>query len=109
TPTTPILMLTNPVPTNGYFGWSAAISGTRIAVGQEANDTGASGAGIAYIYDLNGVSPATPALTLTNPAPGPADSFGYSLAMSGPRLVVGVKGDSVGEVNAGSAYVYELA
>ena len=107
TPTVPFLALTNPVPTNAYFGWSVAISGTRVIVG--SSDTSAGAVGNAYVYDLSSAMPAVPVLTLTNPRPAPADHFGWALAISGTRLVVGDEGDDTGDINAGSAYVYDLA
>ncbi len=53
TPASPILTLDNPSPaTDDRFGVSVAISGTRIVVGALRDDTGATDAGSAYVYDV---------------------------------------------------------
>jgi hypothetical protein len=110
TPAVPVATLTNPSPTSGdFFGYAVAIAGTRIVVGAIGDDTGASGAGIAYVYDLAGATPTVPVATLTNPSPAVGESFGYSVALSGTRAVVGANQYGVGPAVAGSAYVYDLA
>ena len=109
TPALPAITLTNPNPTApGFFGNSAAISGTRVVVGAIYDNTGAPGAGIAYVYDLAAATPATPVLTLTNPTPVTSDYFGASVGISGTRVVVGALWDDTGIANAGGAYVYDL-
>ena len=108
TPTVPVVTLNNPGPRTGeWFGASVAISGTRAVVG--AYRDGASLAGGAYVYDLAGVAPTVPVATLNNPGPTPQDEFGYSVAISGTRVVVGAYSDNTGAANAGSAYVYDLS
>jgi hypothetical protein len=73
-------------------------------VGAFAEDTGATNAGSAYIYDVT-----TGALlqTLNNPTPE-WDSFGISVAVSGDAAVVGAYLDSTGAFRAGSAYIYTV-
>ena len=71
------------------FGYSVAISGTRVVVGANGDDTGASDAGSAYVYDLSGGTPTVPVATLNNPGPAASDYFGNSVAISGTRVVVG--------------------
>lgn len=108
-PTVPVLTLTNPIPAEQErFGWSVAISGNRIVIGADADDTGADDAGSAYVYDLTSASPAIPVLTLTNPTPARFDGFGVAVAISGTRVVVGANQDDTGDLNAGIAYVYDL-
>jgi hypothetical protein len=92
-----------------WFGFAVAISENRIVVGAHQDDTGAANAGIAYVYDLAGGTPIVPVLTLTNPSPAPGDFFGYSVSISGTRVVIGAPFDDAGAVNAGSAYVYDLS
>src|SRR6266516_4077193 len=62
-------------------------------------------AGTAYVYDLASPTPTVPVATLTDPRPATSASFGYSVAVSGTRVVVGVP---VGG-SAGTAHVYDLA
>ncbi|MBX9585110.1 MAG: FG-GAP repeat protein, partial [Gemmataceae bacterium] len=107
-PAPPALPLVNPDPTDSdFFGVSVAISGGRVVVGAEGDSPGGvDQAGTAYVFDA--ASRAKTA-TLNNPAPGKGDGFGYSVAISGDRAVVGAVGDSPGGVNrAGTAYVFDL-
>ena len=64
--------------------------------------------GTAYLYDLSSAAPPVPALTLNNPSPITDDRFGISVAISGPRIVIGAYQDDTGAANAGSVYVYDL-
>lgn len=110
TPTVPVATLNNPGPTAGdYFGWSVAISGTRVLVGAASDDTGASGSGSVYVYDLSSGTPTMPVATLNNPSPAAGDAFGSSVAISGTQALVGAYSDDAGATDAGSAYVYDLS
>ena len=103
-------LLLNPSPNaSDQFGWSVSISGSRAIVGARFDDTGAANAGIAYIYELAGATPTVPLLTLTNPSPASGDQFGYAVAISGTRIVVGAPFDDTGTNDAGVAYVFKLA
>ncbi len=110
TPTVPVFTLNNPTPVpNDYFGFSVAISGTRVVVGASLDDTGAANSGSAYVYDLNSVTPTMPVATLNNPAPASGDAFGTSVAISGSRVVVGSPDRDMGVGDAGRACVYDLS
>jgi hypothetical protein len=110
TPTVPVATLSNPSPAVAdRFGNSVAISGTRVVVGAYGDDTGATDAGRAYVYDLSSGTPTVPVATLNNPSPAGYDNFGCSVAISGMRVVVGACLDDTGANNAGSAYVYDLS
>ncbi len=110
TPGVPVAILNNPAPTQlARFGWSISISGTRVVVGDPFEDTEASNAGRAYVYDLSSGSPTVPVVTLINPTPAEDDGFGDSVAISGTRVVVGASGDHTGPGSGGSAYVYDLS
>lgn len=104
TPTTPAIVLTNPLPTPyGSFGISVAISGTLAAVGAPDRRT-------VYVYDLAGTKPAVPVVTLTSPGPLTTDdAFGQALGISANRLVVGARTAGTPTRNAGVAYVYNLS
>ena len=109
TPTVPVLTLNNPAPAlDDNFGTSVAASGDRVVVGAELDDFGATNAGSVYVYDLAGAAPATPVATLRNPTPQSLDEFGFSVAISGQRVVVGAYADNTGASDAGSAYVFDL-
>ena len=106
---TPPVTANNPTPVNfDRFGESVAVSGTTVVVGALADDTGASNAGSAYVYDVSGGS-ATLVDTINNPTPAFSDGFGLSVAVSGSTVVVGAYQDDTGAENAGSAYVYDLS
>lgn len=110
TPSVPVVTFNNPGPLgNSNYGYSVAISGARVVIGAYQNDTGAFGAGSAYVYDLSSGTPTVPVTTLYNPSPAVDDWFGYSVAVSGTRVVVGAYRDDSGALNAGSAYVYDLS
>ena len=110
TPTVPVYTLLNPSPAVGdQFGYAVAIDGTRVVVGCHGDDTGATDAGSAYVYELTGGTPTVPIFTLTNPGPASGDFFGYTVAVSGTRVAVGAPWDDTGSTDAGSAYIYNLA
>ena len=110
TPTVPVTTLNNPSPAdNDTFGYSVAISGARVVVGAPSDDTGATNAGSAYVYDLTSGTPTVPVASLNNPGPSSGDKFGTSVAISGRWMVVGAPWDKTGARRSGSAYVYDLA
>ena len=110
TPTVPVFTLNNPRRAAfDYFGWSVAISGTRVVVGNYLADTGAQDSGSASVYDLSSATPTVPIVTLNNPSPAANDYFGSAVAISGARVVVGAYVDDAGARDAGSAYVYDLS
>ena len=95
----PIAVLENPLPT-GYFGRSLAISGNRVVVGDSLHKK-------VYLYDMSSGTPSVPTETLTVtelPDLDPSErvsNFGYTVAISGTRVVVG-------EFYGTRAYVYDL-
>lgn len=110
TPGTPVLVINNPAPqTQDEFGFSLAVSGDRLVVGAQKNNTGAEDAGSVYVYQLDSATPAVPVLVIDNPEPAIGDWFGYSVSISGDRLAVGAPRDEDGAPNAGKAYVFDLA
>jgi drug/metabolite transporter superfamily protein YnfA len=109
-PTVPMLTLTNPSPAAyDFFGWSLAVAGTTLVIGARNDSTGAQYAGSVYVYDLASPTPAAIVMTLTNPTPASGERFGYSVAMSGTRLVVGAAEAYQGASSVGSVYVFDLA
>jgi len=110
TPTVPTLVVANPsAALNDQFGYSVALSGTRLAVGTPLDDTGASNDGTVYVFDVAGTTPTVPVLTLANPHPAGQDQFGFTVAMAGHVLAVGVPSDDATATNAGRVYVYDFA
>jgi Ca2+-binding RTX toxin-like protein len=100
-----LFTLNNPTPENNEeFGSNVAIDGNYAIVGAHVDNTGASGAGSAYIYDIN---TGNLLFTLNNPTPASADQFGFSVAIDGDYAVVGARLDDTGGTNTGAAYVYD--
>jgi hypothetical protein len=48
-------------------------------VGAFLDNTGASNAGSAYVYDIGGATPTVPIATLSNPSPAAEDNFGTAV------------------------------
>ena len=90
----------------GQFGNSVAISGTTVVVGAPNETVGtAAGAGHAYLFDAT-----TGGLVRTLTSPNPqAGFFGFSVAISGTKVVVGAPVETVGTAaSAGHAYVFSI-
>jgi len=109
TPSFVIATFSNPTPAaTDNYGKAVAVSGTLVAIGADLDDTGASNAGSAYVYDLGSGVPTIPIATLNNPSAGSGDSFGGTVSVNGIYVVVGVPLDDAGFTDAGSAYVYDM-
>lgn len=109
TPWVPAYTLSNPTPAaDDHFGCSVSISGSRVVVGAAKDDTGATDAGIAYVYNLAGGSPTVPLHTLLNPSPVADDGFGNSVGISGDTVAVAASGKDAGATNSGAVYVFNL-
>ena len=89
--------------TSDNFGYSVAVSDTRIVVGAYQEDTTASNAGSAYIFDIDGNQIAK--IQASNA--GASDRFGYSVAVSDTRIVVGAYAEDTTATDAGSVYIYK--
>jgi hypothetical protein len=110
TPTVPVATLDNPgAATDDWFGHSVAISGTTVVVGAHQNDAGAVDAGSVYVYDISSGTPTLPIRVLDNPTPSLDDEFGYSVGVSGNRILVGCRLDDAGATDTGSVYLYDLS
>lgn len=101
-----ITTFTNPAPADGdIFGCSvAALGSDRVLIGANGDDTGASDAGVAYLFNTNGVL----LTTFTNPTPSVLDYFSWSLAAVGTdRVLIGTPFDSTAATYAGAAYLFD--
>lgn len=99
--------LDNPSPDKGdNFGYAVGHFQGDILVGAIGDSRGAKWAGTVYLFDSAG---GALRLTLPNPTPKFFDSFGWSLAEVGDKIVVGAIGDKVGAPSAGSAYIFDAA
>ena len=88
-----------------FFGFSVAVSPTRALVGAVIDDVGANASGSVYVFDsVNGTE--TMKLTASDAASG--DRFGFAVALSGDRALVGAPYDDGDETDSGSVYVIDL-
>jgi len=97
--------ITNPTPAVwDNFGYSLVAVGTdRVLIGANADETGATDAGAAYLFRTNG----TLLTTFPNPAPSIGSRFGSSLAAVGTdRVLISAPADDTGATNAGAAYLF---
>lgn len=99
--------LANPTPAiNDFFGQRVSISGNLALVGAQNDDTLATNAGAAYLFDV-----ASGALLRTFFDPGALpvslDNFGHAVAVSGNRVLISANLDDAGATNAGAAYLFD--
>lgn len=88
-----------------WFGESVSISGSRAIVGAQGDDDNGFQSGSAYVFD---VATGQQLLKLTASDGNVAHRFGWSVAISGDRAVVGAN-EADGLVSlAGAAYVFDV-
>jgi outer membrane protein assembly factor BamB len=104
---------TNPTPASGdNFGFDVALFGDRALISTINDDTAALNAGAAYLFDTN-----TGMLlqTFLNPTPelnntfGNNDLFGFDIALSSTRALIGAVNENVNGFHNGAAYLYDVA
>lgn len=92
-----------------YFGFSVALRGNRMVIGEQFDNTLAVHAGSAYVFELQGATwvEVAKVYALDNEVSG---LFGYAVAIDGERLVIGAPFQDNGTTsnsNRGAAYVFE--
>jgi hypothetical protein len=98
--------IANPSPDAGDgFGQSIALSGGRALVGAAGDDSEASNAGRAYLFNAGSGALLQ---TLTSPTRRLTDNFGISVALSPAYALVGSTGADAGGTNAGAAHLYDV-
>lgn len=100
-----IKTFTNPSPAAGdLFGISvSAVGADRVMIGTPYDNTGASGAGAAYLFSTDGAV----LTTFTNPTPAVGDLFGSAVsAVGADRVLIGAFSDNTGATDAGAAYLF---
>jgi FG-GAP repeat protein len=86
------------------FGWTVAISGSTIVVSSELEAIGGNTTqGFAYVFNRQGGNWVETQKLIASDGE-PHDRFGWSIAVSGPTVVLGALGDNSFQ---GSAYVFE--
>lgn len=89
------------------FGSSVAASGSRLVIGRDRADEGATDGGGAIVFRRVGLH-FRPEAELSLESPGDGDEFGCAVAMDGTRVVVGASRDDDIGLDAGSADVFDL-
>jgi hypothetical protein len=90
---------------NDLFGISVALWGDTAIIGANGDDDGGASSGAAYIFVRSGSAWSQQAkLTASDKTAG--DSFGWSVALSGDRAIVGANGDGDAGSQSGSAYIF---
>lgn len=74
------------------FGWSVAVSGSRVVVGAPLDADNGSSSGSAHVFDWDGTQWIGTKLLPSDGVSG--DEFGWSVAISGDRVVSGAFGSS---------------
>lgn len=97
----------NPSPDDfDQFGANVALVGDKVLIGAPFEDTGATNAGAAYLFDTSG----NLLQSYFNPTPVAADSFGNSVAIVGDKVVIGAtNADRSGVFQVGAAYVFDMS
>ena len=100
----------NPTPAGSdNFGASVSIdsTGTRVIIGAYQEDTGAFGAGSAYVYSRSGTT-WTLEQEINNPTPVINDFFAAHVSIddNGDRVLISNMYDDIGADDTGSAYIY---
>lgn len=87
-----------------YFGWSVSLDGNTAVVGSPWDPTAGALSGSAHVYLFNGLRWIEESKIV--PSDGVAgDLFGYSVSVSGTRVLGGAPGDVEGGIASGSAYI----
>ena len=101
-----LFTLANPTPaSDDQFGSSVAIAGDKVIIGAPRDDTDATDAGSAYVFDATTGNLLD---TLANPTPANGDNFGLSVSVAGNTAVVGAPYDSTRGSNAGAVYAFDV-
>jgi hypothetical protein len=113
TASTPLVTLISPNPERyNRFGAAVAVFGTYIVVGAPYDGSGGAeprASGSAFIYNISSATPTVPVAAISNPSPSEDDNFGYSVAVSATRVLVGAPGDDTEATSSGRVYVFDLA
>ena len=100
----------SPTPQSlGRFGWSIAAVGNNLIVAEPEYVVGLVSPGAVHLFDANPDSPTFGNLlhTFENPTPASVDQFGFSVAYSEGKLLVGARGDDTGAGDTGAAYLFD--
>ena len=94
------------------FGQDISLDGDRVLVGAPGNDSAATDAGAAFVFEFDGASFNQAGVLLPIDGEGvtrgvAGGNFGARVMMSGPEAAVGASGEAGMVAGAGAAYVYQ--
>jgi FG-GAP repeat/PKD domain/Regulator of chromosome condensation (RCC1) repeat/Divergent InlB B-repeat domain/HYR domain len=89
------------------FGFAVAAADDHVLVGARLLGDNGPASGAAYVFEQQGVDGRNETKLLA-PDGAPGDQFGYAVAMTHNRIVVGAPFDDDRGSNSGSAYVFDL-
>jgi len=90
---------------NDWFGYSVSISGDLAIVGAHRDDDKENNSGSAYIFKRDGTA-WVQQQKLTASDGAARDWFGWSVSISGDKIIVGAYGDDDKGAKSGSAYIF---
>lgn len=82
----------------------ATFDNNHFIASADFDNTGASDAGIAYLFQIGDASPVQ---TYVNPSPNAGDRFGLYITEVAGRVLVGAQLDDTNGTNSGQAYVFD--
>ena len=88
-----------------FFSYRVAAAADNIVVSAHADDDKGSSSGSVYVYDANDLSASPTKLTAFDGAAN--DTFGYSIAATSDKIIVGAHQDDDNATNSGSVYVFD--
>ncbi|MFG0254275.1 MAG: hypothetical protein ACF787_04150, partial [Rhodopirellula sp. JB053] len=107
--------LTNPagIAANNVFLSDVSVSGNRVLIGADGDDTSEQDAGAAYLFTLaepNSTSLIESTVKIDNPDPVRRDSFGNAVAISGDSILIGAPtaGASSRDLATGRAFTFDV-
>ncbi len=89
-----------------YYGCSVSINGSVAVVGASGDDDHGTNSGSVFVFEKTGATWEQVAKLGADDA-ARYDAFGYSVAISGNRVIVGASDDDDNGYNSGSAYLFE--
>jgi PKD repeat protein len=92
----------------GRFGNAVALDGARLLVGAPGQSADHPGQGVAYLYERDAAGDWVLVSRLEAQDAANFDGFGHSVALDGDLALVGAPQDDHFDVDAGSAYVFQL-
>ncbi|MCX7546289.1 FG-GAP repeat protein, partial [Marinicella gelatinilytica] len=89
-----------------YFGFPVVIENNRVAVGAIGDSTSGIFSGAVYIFDFNGTDWSQTSKIIADDGDA-LDIFGFSIDLSGNRLIVGAAGVDDEGTDSGAFYIFE--